>query len=135
MTPNTLNRFRPLMKFCIDRHFIYITAHVDESKEELQSYYKLIEEDLEEITKEWLVEFLICVDQVELSDLDLIESSVVNREEYDAPRSSRKKKKEYVQEILAHQNKLHYIHLVEEEMMKWTKKRKKGTKKSKSKVK
>jgi hypothetical protein len=25
----------------------------DESKEELQSYYKLTEEDLEEITKEW----------------------------------------------------------------------------------
>jgi hypothetical protein len=26
MTPNTLQRFRPLMKFSVDRHFIYITA-------------------------------------------------------------------------------------------------------------
>jgi hypothetical protein len=26
MTPNTLHRFRPLMKFNADRHFIYITA-------------------------------------------------------------------------------------------------------------
>jgi len=49
---NTLHRFRPLAKFCVDRHFIYITACGDEHKEELQSYYKLIEEDMEEITKE-----------------------------------------------------------------------------------
>jgi hypothetical protein len=34
-------------------HFIYITACRDESKEELQSYYKLTDEDMEEITKEW----------------------------------------------------------------------------------
>jgi hypothetical protein len=27
MTPNTLHRFRPLMKFSADHHFIYITAH------------------------------------------------------------------------------------------------------------
>jgi hypothetical protein len=53
MTPNTL-RFREA-----NRHFIYITVRVDESKEELQSYYKLTEEDLEEITKEWPIEFLI----------------------------------------------------------------------------
>jgi hypothetical protein len=26
MTLNTLQQLRPLMKFCIDRHFIYITA-------------------------------------------------------------------------------------------------------------
>jgi hypothetical protein len=26
MMPNTLHRFRPLMKFCADRHFTYITA-------------------------------------------------------------------------------------------------------------
>jgi hypothetical protein len=52
MTPNTLDRFMPLMKFRAYRHFIYITARVDESKEELQSYYKLTKECLEEITKE-----------------------------------------------------------------------------------
>jgi hypothetical protein len=44
---NTLDRFIPLMNFRVDRHFIYITAHVDENKEKIQSYYKLIEEDLE----------------------------------------------------------------------------------------
>jgi hypothetical protein len=40
------------MKFHTDQHFIYITMHIDEHKEELQSYYKLTEEDLEEITKD-----------------------------------------------------------------------------------
>jgi hypothetical protein len=97
MTPNTLHRFRPIAKFCADRHFIYITALGDEHKEEIQSYYKLTKEDMEEIIKEWLTEFLILVDQAELSDPDLIVSLVVTREEYDAPRSSRRKKKEEVQ--------------------------------------
>jgi hypothetical protein len=50
------------MKFLIDRHFIYITAHADEHKEELQSYYKLTEEDLEEITKDWSTKILIPTD-------------------------------------------------------------------------
>jgi hypothetical protein len=63
MTSNTLHRFRPIAKFHTDRHFIYITAHGDEHKEELQSYYNLIEEDMEEITKEWLAKFLIPVEQ------------------------------------------------------------------------
>jgi hypothetical protein len=61
MTPNTLHTYRPLAKFHTDRHFIYITVHRDESKEELQSYYKLIDEDMEEITKEWPAEFLVPV--------------------------------------------------------------------------
>jgi hypothetical protein len=52
MMPNTLHRFRPLVKFCVYGHFIYITVHRDESKEELQSYYNLTEEEMEEITKE-----------------------------------------------------------------------------------
>jgi hypothetical protein len=52
MTSNTLHHFRPLMKFYTNRHFIYINEHADEHKEELQSYYNLTEEDLEEITKE-----------------------------------------------------------------------------------
>jgi hypothetical protein len=73
---------------------------VDEHKEELQSYYKLTKEDMEEITKEWPTKFLVPVEQTELSDLDLIRSPVVTREEYDRPRSTRKKKKkEEVQEI------------------------------------
>jgi hypothetical protein len=99
MTSNTLHRFRPLAKFHADRHFIYITVHGDEHKEELQSYYKLTEEDMEEITKEWPAEFLVPVEQTELSDPDLIRSPVVTREEYDGPNSSRRKKKEEVQEM------------------------------------
>jgi hypothetical protein len=100
MTPNTLHRFRPLVKFHADRHFIYITARGDENKEELQSYYKLTEEDMEEITKEWPAKFLVPVEQTELSDPDLIGSPVVTREEYDGPSSAKKmKKKEEVQEI------------------------------------
>jgi hypothetical protein len=63
MTSNTLHRFRPLVKFCADIHFIYITARRDEQKEDLQSYYKLTEEDTEEITKEWSAKFLVPVKQ------------------------------------------------------------------------
>jgi hypothetical protein len=63
MTPNTLHRFRPITNFHADMHFIYITTHRDEHKEELQSYYKLIEEDMEEITKEWPTKFLVPVEQ------------------------------------------------------------------------
>jgi hypothetical protein len=47
MTLNTLHRFRPLAEFHADRHSIYITAHGDEHKEEIQSYYKIKEEDME----------------------------------------------------------------------------------------
>jgi hypothetical protein len=53
------------MKFCTDRHFIYITTREDEHKEELQSYYKLTEKDLKEITKDWSTYFLIPVDPTE----------------------------------------------------------------------
>jgi hypothetical protein len=53
MTLNTLHQFWPLMKFNADRHFIYITMHADEHKKQVQSYYKMTEEDLEEITKDW----------------------------------------------------------------------------------
>jgi hypothetical protein len=62
MTSNTLHSFRLLAKFYADRHFIYITACGDENKEEMQSYYKLTEEDMEEITKEWPIEFLVSVE-------------------------------------------------------------------------
>jgi hypothetical protein len=72
----------------------------DESKEELQLYYKLTDEDMEEITKEWSAEFLVPVEQTELSNPDIIGSPVVTREEYDGPSSTKKKKKkEEVQEI------------------------------------
>jgi hypothetical protein len=32
MTPNTLHQYRPLAKFCADRHFIYITMCKDERR-------------------------------------------------------------------------------------------------------
>jgi hypothetical protein len=100
MTLNTLHRFRPLANFRAERHFIYITARRDENKEELQSYYKLTEEDMGEITKELPVEFLVPVEQTELFDPDLIGSPMVTREEYNRPCSAKKKKmKEEVQEI------------------------------------
>jgi hypothetical protein len=55
---------------------------------------------MEEITKEWLVEFLLPVGDVELSDPDLIECPMVTRTEYDGPSSAKKKKKkEEVQDI------------------------------------
>jgi uncharacterized protein YsxB (DUF464 family) len=59
MNPNTLQRFRPLLKFSADQHFIYITMRANEHKEQLQLYYKITEEDLEEITKDWSVDILI----------------------------------------------------------------------------
>jgi hypothetical protein len=52
MTSNTLHWFRPLIKFCAERNFIYITTHRDENKEDLHSYYKSTKEDMEEITQE-----------------------------------------------------------------------------------
>jgi hypothetical protein len=59
MNLNTLHTYIPLAKFCTYCHFIYITVHRDERKEDLQSYYKLTDEDMEEITKEWPTEFLV----------------------------------------------------------------------------
>jgi hypothetical protein len=44
MMPNMLHRFMPLAKFHVHRHFIYITT---QHKEEIKSYYKLTEKDME----------------------------------------------------------------------------------------
>jgi hypothetical protein len=93
ITPNTLHRFRPLMKFSADHHFIYITARADEHKQQLQSYYKLTEEDLEEITKDWSVDLLIPADPAEISDIDSPETA------QDTPGPSRIKKTEEVQDL------------------------------------
>jgi hypothetical protein len=91
MTSNTLHRFRPLMNFNAYRHFIYITVRVDEHKKQLQSYYKLMEEDLEEITKEWSANLLIPTNPTEISDIDIPETTL------DTPRPSRTKKTKEVQ--------------------------------------
>jgi hypothetical protein len=88
MMSNTLHWFKPLMKFRVDRHFIYITARVDKSKEEIHSYYKLIKEELEEITNEFLAELLIPVDRAKLSDPKQIGSSEATHEAHDTPRTS-----------------------------------------------
>jgi hypothetical protein len=93
MTPNTLHRFRPLMNFSADQHFIYITAHADEHKQQLQSYYKLTEEDLEEITKEWSTDLLIPADPVEISDIDNPETM------QNTPGPSKTKKTEEAQDV------------------------------------
>jgi hypothetical protein len=62
----------------------------------MQSYYKLTDEDMEEITKEWPDEFLVPVEQTKLSNPDIIKSPMVTREEYDGPNNRKKKKKEEV---------------------------------------
>jgi hypothetical protein len=81
------------MKFNTDRHFTYITARADEHKKQLKSYYKLTEEDLEEITKDWSKNLLIPVDLVQISNIKRPE--IVQ----DIPGPSRTKKTEEVQEI------------------------------------
>ena len=100
MNSNNLHTYRPLAKFHVDFHFIYITVHRDESKEEFLSYYKLTDEDMEEITKEWSSKFLVPVEQTKLSDPDIIRSPLVTRIECDGLRNAKKKKKkEEVQDI------------------------------------
>jgi hypothetical protein len=93
ITLNTLHKFRPLMKFSTDRHFIYITTHTDEHKQQLQSYYKLMEDDLKEITKEWSVDLLIPANPVEMSDVDSVETVT------DTPGPSKTKKNEEAQDV------------------------------------
>jgi hypothetical protein len=54
----------------------------------LPSYYKLIEEDLEEITKDWSEDLLIPTDPAEMFDLDSLET--VHKEQ-DTPGPSKMK--------------------------------------------
>jgi hypothetical protein len=73
---------------------------MDEIKEELQSYYKLIDEEMEEITKEWPIEFLVPVEYEELSDPNIIGSPLVTQVRHNGQISAKKKKKkEEVQNI------------------------------------
>jgi hypothetical protein len=96
MTLNTLQRFRPVMKFCTNRHFIYITVQANEHKEQLQSYYKLMEEDLEEITKDFSVDLLISVEPADMSDPNSLE---ITHKEQDTLGPSRTKNTEEVQDL------------------------------------
>jgi hypothetical protein len=68
-------------------------VHRDESKEHLQSYYKMTDEYMEDITKEWPAEFLVLVEDAELSDPDIIGSPLVTHIEHDGKTSVKKKKK------------------------------------------
>jgi hypothetical protein len=99
ITPNTLFRFRPLMKFSVDRHFIYITTCADENKEQLQSYYKLTEEDLEEITKEWSTDLLVSADPIELSNIDSPEAAQDTPGPSKMKKTMKTKKDEEIQDI------------------------------------
>jgi hypothetical protein len=54
----------------VDRHFIYLTPRIDEHQEQLQSYYTLTKEDLEEITKEWSADLLVPADPTDISNID-----------------------------------------------------------------
>jgi hypothetical protein len=81
------------MKFSMDRHFTYITTHGDEHKQQLQSYYKLTEDDLEEITKEWSVDLLLTLDLVDMSDEEIPEAMS------DTPGPSRTKKDDKVEDV------------------------------------
>jgi hypothetical protein len=75
MTPNTLHWLQPLMKFNEDPHFSYITVRTNEHKQQIQSYYKLTKEDLEEITKDWSANLLVLADPAEISDIDSPETA------------------------------------------------------------
>jgi hypothetical protein len=77
MKPHTLHQYRPISKFHADPHFIYITACRDEKKEELHSQYKLTDEDMEQIMKEWSEDLLVPVTDVELSNTNTIGSPMV----------------------------------------------------------
>jgi hypothetical protein len=93
------------MKFHADRHFIYITTREDEHKEELQSYYKLTEEDLKEITKDWSADLLISVDPAEMSNSEL-DSSEAAHKEHDTPGTIKRKKTREIQDLSSHQKRL-----------------------------
>jgi hypothetical protein len=60
----------------------------------------MIDEDMEEITKEWSKKFLVPIDDAELSDPDIIGIPLVTRVKHDEQTSAKKKKKnEEVQDI------------------------------------
>jgi hypothetical protein len=83
------------MKFHADRHFIYITTQADEHKGELHSYYKLTEEDLEDITKDWSEDLLLPTDLAEMSD-PKIDSLEAAHKEHDTQGPNRRKNIEKV---------------------------------------
>jgi hypothetical protein len=59
----------------------------------VQSYYKLTEDDLEEITKEWSMDLLVPANPAEMSDVDSPETAT------DIPGPSKTKKTEEVHDL------------------------------------
>jgi hypothetical protein len=87
------------MKFGMYRHFIYITGSVDEHKEQLHSYYKLTEEYLEEITKEWSADLLVSANPAKMSDIDSPEAAQDTPGPSKTKKIKKTKKVEEVQDI------------------------------------
>jgi hypothetical protein len=83
----------------VDRHFIYLTPRADEHQEQLQSYYKLTEEDLEEITKEWSADLLISADPADMSDIDSPEAAQNTPGPSKAKKTKKIKKDEEIQDV------------------------------------
>jgi hypothetical protein len=88
-----------LIKCSADCHFIYITEHTVENKEQLQSYYKLPEEDLEEITKEWSTYLLIPTDLIEVSNIDSPEAAQNTPGPSKTKKTKHTKKDEEIQDV------------------------------------
>jgi hypothetical protein len=82
-----------MIMFSVDCHFIYLTPCTDEHQEQLQSYYKLTEEDLEEITKEWSMNLLVTADPADISDINNPEAA------QDTPGPSKTKKTKKSEEV------------------------------------
>ena len=82
-----------MIKFSMNRHLTYITARADEHKQQLQSYYKLTEEDLEQITKEWSTNLLVATDPTKMSNMDSPEAMP------DTPGPSKTKKDDEAQDV------------------------------------
>jgi hypothetical protein len=99
MTPNNLHRFQPLIKFGVDRHFIYITTRAYDNKEQLYLYYNLIEEYLEDITKEWSVDLLIPADPAEVSGIDIPEAAENTPRPSKTNKTKKTKKDEEIQDV------------------------------------
>jgi hypothetical protein len=81
------------MKFSADHHFTYIIVCGDEHKQQLQSYYKLIKDDLEEITKEWSTNLLVAADPTNMSNEESPEAML------DTPRPRNTKKDDEIEDI------------------------------------
>jgi hypothetical protein len=87
------------MMFNADCHFIYITTCADEHKEQLQYYYKMTEDDLEEITKEWSIDLLISVDPIEMSNIDSPEDAKNTPRPGKTKKTKQAKKDEEIQDV------------------------------------